>query len=339
MYTYTVNGNDLASTKPVFEEVLKVLQSDESKKYKPKKAEIVKPQKEERLAIISRFQGSGSRPNSKQTKEVRKKVKFSVKSGFCSLQGQRKTMEDKHVIFDDMGPIVPGLDGETKYRYYAVYDGHGGDESAILTEQILHQNIFSTYQQNNYDIDSAIGQGMKASDEQICKTVSRSGTTVVLAILRDEELIIANLGDSEAIVASKAEEIKGTVVSFKHNPTIDSEKERIQGLGGMIVFGRLFGSLAVSRSLGDKEFKEDAPFVSNEPFIDHRILTKADKCLILACDGLWDKINYQDAAEITLSALSSGKDATTIATMLANEALNRASRDNVTVIVIILNWK
>ena len=42
------------------------------------------------------------------------------------------------------------------------------------------------------------------------------------------------------------------LLSHKHSPTDEDEQERIKKLGGVVIYGRLFGSLAVSRSLGDK---------------------------------------------------------------------------------------
>jgi serine/threonine protein phosphatase PrpC len=52
------------------------------------------------------------------------------------------------------------------------------------------------------------------------------------------------------------------------------------------------GSLAVSRSLGDIDFKfphnkAEGDFVSAEPFLNVVKLGKEHEFLVLACDGLW----------------------------------------------------
>lgn len=44
-------------------------------------------------------------------------------------------------------------------------------------------------------------------------------------------------------------------MSYKHIPTDENERLRISAAGGLVVFGRLFGSLAVSRSFGDRDYK------------------------------------------------------------------------------------
>lgn len=54
---------------------------------------------------------------------------FTIDSGFGETQGRRDTMEDAHVVFDDILKVenigiteVPGH----RVSYYGVYDGHGG---------------------------------------------------------------------------------------------------------------------------------------------------------------------------------------------------------------------
>jgi len=58
------------------------------------------------------------------------------------------------------------------------------------------------------------------------------GTTLVVAVLIDNHLTIANVGDSECILSSGG---KGIPLSEIHNPSKnDSEIERVEGAGGRI---------------------------------------------------------------------------------------------------------
>lgn len=54
---------------------------------------------------------------------------FSVESGFGEAQGRRDTMEDAHVLFDDILQVenigITAVPGQ-RVSYYGVYDGHGG---------------------------------------------------------------------------------------------------------------------------------------------------------------------------------------------------------------------
>jgi serine/threonine protein phosphatase PrpC len=50
-------------------------------------------------------------------------------------------------------------------------------------------------------------------------------------------------------------------LSYDHKPTDETEMERIINAGGYVEFGRVNGNLALSRAIGDFEFKqsEDLP--------------------------------------------------------------------------------
>ena len=82
------------------------------------------------------------------------------------------------------------------------------------------------------------------------------------------------------------------LLSEKHTPTSTSEKERVTQAGGRIIFGRVLGTLAVSRSIGDIDYKyphnkASADFVTASPFVNKVDMSPTDEFLIIACDGLW----------------------------------------------------
>lgn len=92
------------------------------------------------------------------------------------------------------------------------------------------------------------------------KQPAKSGSTAVIACIVGNQLFVANAGDSEAILGRQAgtgkkAKVDPVVLTEKHIPTNEQEKQRITAAGGLVVFGRLFGSLAVSRSFGDKDYK------------------------------------------------------------------------------------
>lgn len=81
---------------------------------------------------------------------------------------------------------------------------------------------------------------------------------------------------------------------MQHKATNDAEAERIRAAGGQVFFGRVMGSLAVSRAFGDQELKKSDEqkndFVSAEPALRTYKLTKKDKYIVLGCDGLFEKV-------------------------------------------------
>lgn len=69
------------------------------------------------------------------------------------------------------------------------------------------------------------------------------------------------------------------------------EKARIQAAGGFVDFGRVNGNLALSRAIGDFEFKKGADLAPEQqivtayPDVMVHELSDDDEFLVLACDG------------------------------------------------------
>ena len=64
---------------------------------------------------------------------------------------------------------------------------------------------------------------------------------------------VANLGDTRAVVCEAGSALR---LTQEHRPTNPDEVERVRNAGGSISKGRLAGSLAVTRALGDLELKD-----------------------------------------------------------------------------------
>lgn len=60
--------------------------------------------------------------------------------------------------------------------------------------------------------------------------------------------------------------------------------------------------------------------------------------LILACDGLWDVMSHQEAANFAQNQRAQGKNAKEVAQALVREALDKKTEDNVTCVVVFFNW-
>lgn len=106
--------------------------------------------------------------------------------------------------------------------------------------------------------------------------------------------------------------------------------------------GRVFGTLAVSRSLGDGDFKvpiSEANFVSSEPYLNQIELNPEHHYLLLGCDGLFDKMSPQMVADIVAEGHATGRSVNQICNTLVDQALERGSMDNVTVVLVQFKWK
>jgi serine/threonine protein phosphatase PrpC len=157
--------------------------------------------------------------------------------------------------------------------------------------------------------------------------------------LRDQKkLVLANLGDSRAVLCRKG---KAVALTNDHRPTSPLEVERIIKQGGSIPpNGRLFNIFSISRALGDKDFKIGPleGILSTEPDIFEVSLTNSDYFIIMASDGFWDVISNDEAVVLTVhyfsrfSVYNLGK----VTKELVNEAVRRGSTDDITVLVLLL---
>lgn len=70
-----------------------------------------------------------------------------------------------------------------------------------------------------------------------------------------------------------------------------AEKSRICAAGGFVDFGRVNGNLALSRAIGDFEFKKSADLppesqiVTAFPDVSVHEISDDDEFLVVACDG------------------------------------------------------
>jgi serine/threonine protein phosphatase PrpC len=100
-------------------------------------------------------------------------------------------------------------------------------------------------------------------------------------------------------------------LSVDYKASRKDEQERIKSQGGFIIFGRVFGRLAVTRSFGDfqckqiqiinekTQEKETKNFVLNEPEIRFVTINKqTDDFIILASDGLYDRFSSEECVEL-----------------------------------------
>ena len=110
--------------------------------------------------------------------------------------------------------------------------------------------------------------------------------------------------------------------------------------------GRLMGVLAVARSFGDIEYKNqkatwEREFTEDPLICTPDVLTKKiadnDEFIIIACDGIWDVMNSQYAVSFVRKELHEHSNLGTAAMALVQCALDRSSVDNCTCVLVALN--
>jgi serine/threonine protein phosphatase PrpC len=96
---------------------------------------------------------------------------------------------------------------------------------------------------------------------------------------------------------------KAVDLSIDHKPDMPEEKARIEKAGGFVEENRVKGSLNLSRSIGDFEYKNDPKLPIEEqmvtvvPEIKTISRVPGHSFLIIACDGIWDCKESQEAVD------------------------------------------
>uniref|UniRef100_A0A8C5VVC0 protein-serine/threonine phosphatase n=1 Tax=Microcebus murinus TaxID=30608 RepID=A0A8C5VVC0_MICMU len=111
--------------------------------------------------------------------------------------------------------------------------------------------------------------------------------------------------------------------------------------GSPSVENRVNGSLAVSRALGDFDYKcvhgkgPTEQLVSPEPEVhDIERSEEDDQFIILACDGIWDVMGNEELCDFVRSRLEVTDDLEKVCNEVVDTCLYKGSRDNMSVILI-----
>ncbi|KAG8214601.1 PP2C-domain-containing protein [Butyriboletus roseoflavus] len=266
------------------------------------------------------------------------------------MQGWRITMEDAHAA------VLTLEDGtKEKNAFFGVYDGHGGNTVAKFAGKNVHRRLLAeeAYREKRYA--EAMRRAFLGTDEDLladpAHTRDPSGCTAVAALLtHDLKIYVANAGDSRSVLSVKGE-VKP--LSFDHKPANETERARIVGAGGYIEYGRVNGNLALSRALGDFEFKKNYSLIpqkqviTSDPDITVHEITGEDEFLVLACDGIWDCLTSQQVVDFIRLRVSEGKELSEIGEEICEHCLapdassgNGIGCDNMTVLIVaMLNGK
>ncbi|KAL4273710.1 hypothetical protein GQ457_13G003630 [Hibiscus cannabinus] len=266
--------------------------------------------------------GLGSSPG--ESGKGKSKISKNIKHGYHLVEGKSHHPMEDYVVaeFKHVGDCELGL--------FAIFDGHLSHVIPDYLRSHLFDNIL-----NEPDFwiepENAIRKGYRITDTDILEKavdLGHGGSTAVTAILiNGEKLVIANVGDSRAVICKNGE---AKQLSVDHEPA--TEKESIENRGGFVSnfpgdVARVDGQLAVARAFGDKNLKEH---LSSEPDVTVEIVDDDTELLILASDGLWKVMTNQEAVD----AIRNIKDARSAAKRLTEEAVNRNSTDDISCIVV-----
>ena len=265
-----------------------------------------------------------------------------LRYALSSMQGWRVEMEDAH-------SAIVGLPcGLKDWSFFAVFDGHAGAKvSAYCSDQLL-QSITGNEEfvfpgdpefapPSVESVQKAIKTGFLSIDDKLRKIPEmmcgddKSGSTAVCTIVTPQNVFFANCGDSRAVMSRAG----GLHFSTQdHKPFHPLEKERIHNAGGSVMIQRVNGSLAVSRALGDFEYKNVVgkgpceQLVSPEPEIFVEDRSAQDEFIVLACDGIWDVMSNEELCDFVRSRMQLTDNLEEICNMVIDTCLYKVKRSS-----------
>jgi len=245
-------------------------------------------------------------------------------------------MEDAHLVVPSLGSAAgPETAPEQTAAWastalFGVMDGHGGAHVARFCKRHLPAEITRG---NSEDLSSSLINAFHRLDQMLLEpkridelralasslseggglkswfaNPDRIGCTAVVCCVRQDDIVVANCGDSRAVLCHKGMAID---MSEDHKPNLPNERDRITRAGGIVGVQRIGpltqyrvnGGLNLSRSIGDHAYKMTPGLHPKDQMIiatpEIRTFKRrlADEFMVLACDGVWDVLSSQDVVD------------------------------------------
>ena len=241
---------------------------------------------------------------------------------------------------DDMA-VVERFAGDADNLYVGVYDGHGGRGAVDFVVAHLHTALANEWKASRgADAHGCFGRAFAKIDKMLAQAGAYAcGTTANVVVCsragayRSRTLLAANVGDSRTLVlcAGDAPPVR---LSVEHLPADAAEVERVHAAGGHVTNGRVGGTLAVTRALGDHNLKGSGG-LSHEPHFCAHEVRPQDRFVLMASDGVFDVVGEAEAQQIALA--HEREPLKEIAAKIVQASIAKGSRDNVSALLVRLN--
>ena len=189
----------------------------------------------------------------------------------CGYKGRETPNQDRILLLQQEGrkKIMALFDGHGPYGHFVSHAAALGMLDRLSNRKAINK---STLTSTFLELDKSL------------PNVAGSGSTAIVIVQNEQQVLLANLGDSQAFIAEFNVHTKETTIIYQthpHKPHMAAERHRIEAAGGRIMFpdkpgessrvvipiGEMDVALAMSRSLGDREGK-DSHVLTAEPTID-----------------------------------------------------------------------
>lgn len=257
----------------------------------------------------------------------------SLRVGVEATAGKRGAdrMEDAHTLGSYGGVCLA-----------AVYDGHGGDAAARYSSTQLPAALLRCWPRGaDGQLDPSGGKDalskafVSLNDGFLASPAADdSGCTALAALCLPMEVLLANAGDCQCCVWREGDEL--VTLNTEHIAADERERARVEAAGAEVKQTadgkmRVQGIIQVTRCIGDRKLRKFG--LISEPEITVVPKQPTDQALVLASDGMWDVLTK---AHVLHCLKNTAKSPDMIAKRLVTEAMDRGTKDNVTVLVVFL---
>ncbi|RWV97537.1 hypothetical protein GW17_00039665 [Ensete ventricosum] len=275
--------------------------------------------------------------------------------GCITICGRRPEMEDAVVVVPNFfqvplrlltdDEIVDGLDPDAirlPLHFFGVYDGHGGAQVADYCREHLHLVLIEQLRSLVKDLGGSS-----------CSKWKRKWEKVFVACFHKVDDEVGGKGSRGNMGSSAEAPNEGDLPC----PNVPSEPVAPDTVGSTAVVAVISSSHVIIANCGDSRAvlcrdRYLKPWIIPEPEITFVQRAREDECLIVASDGLWDVMSNEEVCDVARKRIllwhkkngpvppstQRGKQADpaaqAAADCLSKLALQKGSRDNITIIVV-----
>ena len=259
------------------------------------------------------------------------------KGNYCSeyvknnlLQYVTETLSQDHPLSDATTAIFhtnpAGASNTAEIPTAELTNHHGSSFDWSKTEHHLKEAFQSLDRDiNNQGLKAArqVKQGRSIREGNFREDIltAMAGACVLLSVITDSAVYVANTGDCRAVLGTRQgnNSWRAEPLSLDQTASNPSEIERLFAAhpgeqNTVISMDRLLGNLMPLRSFGDMdlkweksdldflvplpEFYHTPPYLTAEPVVTHRTLQKQDRFIVIASDGLWERLSNEQVIRI-----------------------------------------
>lgn len=262
------------------------------------------------------------------------KNKNKIKISACSIQGYRNAMEDYY-------NIITG----NKFIGIGLYDGHGGN---AISKKLSKEFIKKLYKHIKLKIKkkNIINQDIKYINQLIYnffieydnelkkKNYKTEGSTAVIFLILNNNIYVANCGDSRCILFNGKELF---IKTKDHKPTDPIEYARIIKTRHQVKQDRIDSLINISRTFGDFTFKDNGTNINAiipNPYIYNSNINYC-KFAVMVSDGISNVITDKEICKYIDNRLYIGDLLSSICKNIISYCLYKNSCDNMSIIIIL----